>query len=156
MALSLFRDHVLNSPFGGGFMHFPDEFSTLLDAPLSTYVRDSHAMATTAVDVKETPTAYNFVADLPGLKREEVKVQLEEGNVLAISGQRTREEKKETDTYHRMERSTGSFMRKFRLPNNADTKNIKASAENGVLTIVVPKSTPPEPEKPKVVDVQVN
>lgn len=157
MAMSLFRDHLLNShPFHGTLMHFPDEFSTLLDAPLSTYVRDSHAMATTAVDVKETPSTYNFVADLPGLKREEVKVQLEEGNVLTISGQRTREEKKESDTYHRMERSTGSFMRKFRLPNNADTKNIKALAENGVLTVTVPKTTPPEPEKPTVVDVQVN
>lgn len=155
MALSLLRDPFFDTPLGGSLMRFPDEFSTLLDAPLSNYVRDTQAMATTAVDVKETANSYNFIADLPGLKREEVKVQLEEGNVLAISGKRSREEKQENDTYHRVERSTGSFMRRFRLPNNADPKNIKASTENGVLTVVVPKVPPPEPQKPKVIDVQV-
>jgi HSP20 family protein len=155
MALSLLRDPFFNASFGGSLMRFPDEFSTLFDAPLSNYVRDTQAMATTAVDVKETPDSYSFIADLPGLKREEVKVQLEDGNVLAISGKRSREEKQETETYHRMERSTGSFMRRFRLPNNADSKNIKASADNGVLTVVVPKVPPPEPQKPKVIDVHV-
>jgi HSP20 family protein len=154
MALSLLRDPFFSAA-SSGLMRFPDEFSTLFDAPLSTYVRDTQAMATTAVDVKETATAYNFVADLPGLKREEVKVQIEDDNVLAISGQRSKEKKEDTDTYHRVERSTGSFMRRFRLPPNADVQHIKASAENGVLTVIVPKASPPEPEKPKVVDVQV-
>ena len=138
-------------------MHFPDEFSTLFDhGPMKTYVRDSQAVANTAVDVKETPQAYEFVADLPGLKREEVKVQVEAGNVLTISGERTREEKKQSDTYHRVERSTGKFLRRFSLPENADVEKIVAKCENGVLAVNVPKKAPKEPEKPKVVDVHIS
>ena len=91
MALTLFLSDA--------FPAFPDEFSTLFNhGPMKTYVRDTHAVsANIAVDVKETPQAYEFVADLPGLKREEVKVQVEAGNVLTISGERTREEKKQSD-----------------------------------------------------------
>ena len=78
-------------PFGALGRAYRDEFSSLFDhGPMQTFVRETSAVASTAVDVKETPEAYHFVADLPGLKREEVKVQVEEGNVLSISGQRTR------------------------------------------------------------------
>ena len=151
MALTLFSDAF------PALMHFPDEFSTLFDpGPMKTYVRDSHAIANTAVDVKETPQAYEFVADLPGLKREEVKVQVEAGNVLTISGERTHEEKKQSDTYHRVERSTGKFLRRFSLPENADVEKIVAKCENGVLAVHVPKKAPKEPEKPKVVHVQIS
>jgi HSP20 family protein len=150
MALTSFNNDPLFS-----LLRFPDEFSTLFDPPMRTYVRDSHAMASTAVDVKETPNSFQFVADLPGLKREEVKVQLEEGNVLSIAGERTREKSSESETFHRRERSTGKFLRRFRLPDNADASKISATAENGVLTIEVPKIPPKEPEKPKVIEVEI-
>ncbi|GBG89194.1 hypothetical protein CBR_g48902 [Chara braunii] len=130
-----------------------------LDEPRRTFVRESHAMANTAVDVKETPTAYQFVADLPGLSREEVKVQLENGNTLVISGERHRETKTgeaSGDKYHRIERSTGKFMRRFTLPDNAELDKIGAQCKDGVLTVTVPKMPPKEPEKPKVVDVQIS
>jgi HSP20 family protein len=124
------------------------------DVPTSNYIKDTHAIANTLVDVKETEKGYNFIADLPGLKREEVKVQLEDGNVLVISGERAREEKKETEKYHRVERSYGKFLRRFQLPKDSDVGKISAASENGVLTISVPKVPPPEPKKPTIVDVE--
>uniref|UniRef100_A0A6V7QWZ8 SHSP domain-containing protein n=1 Tax=Ananas comosus var. bracteatus TaxID=296719 RepID=A0A6V7QWZ8_ANACO len=85
------------------------------------------------------PEAHVFQADLPGLKKEEVKVEVEEGNVLRISGERTREQEEKTDTWHRVERSSGKFLRSFRLPDNAKTDEVKATMENGVLTVTVPR-----------------
>jgi len=80
-----------------------------------------------------------FKADLPGLKKEEVQVQLEDGRTLSISGQRKKEQVQKTDTWHRVERSSGQFLRKFRLPENANLDRITAKVENGVLTVLVPK-----------------
>ena len=123
--------------------------------PMQNFFRETSAVANTAVDVKETPEAFHFVADLPGLKREEVKVQLEEGNVLSISGERSREEKQKSDKYHRVERSTGKFLRRFALPQNAMVDQISAKCENGVLSVTVPKQ-PPRLEKPKAIEVQIS
>ncbi|KAL8542541.1 hypothetical protein ACS0TY_003420 [Phlomoides rotata] len=96
-------------------------------------------LAATRIDWKETPEGHVFKADVPGLKKEEVKVEVEEGNVLQISGERRSEKEEKNDTWHRMERSSGKFLRRFRLPENAKVDQIKASMENGVLTVTVPK-----------------
>ena len=81
-----------------------------------------------------------------GLSKQEVKVQVEEGRVLQISGERKKEETSSTDRWHRVERSQGSFLRRFRLPENAKLEEVKAAMENGVLTVTVPKAAPPEPK----------
>jgi HSP20 family protein len=113
---------------------------TLFDnTPASSYARDAHAVASTSVDWKETPKEHVFKADLPGLRKEDVKVQVEDGRMLSISGQRQKEEVQKTDTWHRVERSSGQFMRKFRLPESADLDHISAKVDSGVLTVVVPK-----------------
>ncbi|KAL7257615.1 hypothetical protein ACSBR1_003846 [Camellia fascicularis] len=79
-----------------------------------------------------------FKADLPDLK-EEVTVEIEEDDrVLQISGERNFEEEK-NDTWLRVERSSGRFTRRFRLPENAKMDEVKASMENGVLTVAVLK-----------------
>ncbi|XP_073017517.1 18.2 kDa class I heat shock protein-like [Primulina eburnea] len=91
------------------------------------------------VDWKETPEAHVFKADLPGLNKEEVKVEVEEGGVLKISGERSREKEEKNDKWHRVERSSGKFLRRFRLPEGAKVEGIKAAMENGVLTVTVPK-----------------
>lgn len=97
------------------------------------------------IDWKETPESHVFKADVPGLKKEEVKVEVEEGNVLQISGERSSEKEEKNDAWHRMERSSGKFLRRFRLPENAKMDKIKASMENGVLTVTVPKAKQKKP-----------
>lgn len=151
MSLSMFKhDPFFNSVLSS----FPDEFSTLFDhRPLRTYIRDSQAISNTAVDVKETPDALIFVADLPGVKKEELKLKVE-GNLLSIGGERTRESVQDSDKWHRVERSTGKFLRQFQLPKNVDLEKISASSEDGVLTVKVPKIPPPDPEKPRTIEVQ--
>ncbi|KAL0341345.1 UNVERIFIED_CONTAM: class I heat shock protein [Sesamum radiatum] len=124
------------------------------DWPVSVSSSDETSqLAATRIDWKETPEAHVFKADVPGLKKEEVKVEVEEGNVLQISGERTREKEEKNDTWHRVERSSGKFLRRFRLPENAKMDQIKASMENGVLTVTVPKE---EVKKPEVKAIEIS
>nr|AIN76716.1 18.2 class I small shock hsp [Pinellia ternata] len=114
---------------------------------------ETAAFANTSIDWKETPEAHVFKADLPGLKKEEVKVEVEEGRVLQISGERAREKEEKTDRWHRVERSSGGFLRRFRLPENAKMDQVKATMENGVLTVMVPKE---EVKKPEVKSIEIS
>ncbi|KAL9421547.1 hypothetical protein AB3S75_033927 [Citrus x aurantiifolia] len=115
-------------------------FSSLsLSAPRSDLSTETAALANTRIDWRETPEAHIFKADLPGLRKDEVKVEIEEGNVLRISGERRKEVEERSDTWHRVERSSGQFLRRFRLPENARIDKVKASIEYGVLTVTVPK-----------------
>ncbi|XP_078172549.1 17.4 kDa class I heat shock protein-like [Carex rostrata] len=114
---------------------------------------DTAAFATARIDWKETPEAHVFKADLPGIKKEEIKVEVEEGNVLQISGERCRENEEKTDMWHHVERSSGKFLRRFRLPENAKMDQIKAAMENGVLTVTVPKE---EVKKPEVKSIEIS
>lgn len=95
--------------------------------------------ATASMDWKETPTAHVFMADLPGVRRDEVKVEVEEEKVLRISGQRQRAAEDKGDRWHRVERSAERFVRTVRLPHNANTDAAVVSLDNGVLTVTVPK-----------------
>lgn len=107
---------------------------------------ETSSFADARIDWKETPEAHVFKADLPGVKKEEVKVEVEEGNVLKISGERSREKEEKNDKWHRVERSSGKFFRRFRLPDNAKVDQVKAALENGVLTVTVPKEEVKKPE----------
>ncbi|KAJ9185289.1 hypothetical protein P3X46_004942 [Hevea brasiliensis] len=91
------------------------------------------------VEWKENPEALVVRADLPGLKKDEVKVELEEGDLLCISGERNIEKEERVDNWYHVERSRGRFVQRFRLPENANADQMKACMENGVLTITVPK-----------------
>lgn len=125
------------------------------NAPTRSYVRDAKAMAATPADVKEYPNSYVFVIDMPGLKSGDIKVQLEDDNVLVISGERKREEEKEGAKYLRMERRVGKFMRKFVLPENANTNAVSAVCQDGVLSVTVEKLPPPQPKKPRTIEVKI-
>ncbi|XP_071705514.1 17.3 kDa class I heat shock protein-like [Rutidosis leptorrhynchoides] len=105
------------------------------------------------IDWKETADAHVFKADVPGLKKEEVKVEVEDDRVLQISGERNKESEEKGDTWHRVERSSGKFMRRFRLPENAKVDQVKAAMDNGVLTVTVPKV---EAKKPDVKSIQIS
>nr|ADR30405.1 18.0 kDa heat shock protein [Oryza sativa Indica Group] len=113
---------------------------------------DAAAFAVARIDWKETPEAHVFKADVPGLKKEEAKVEVEDGNVLQISGERIKEQEEKTDKWRRVERSSGKFLRRFRLPENTKPEQIKASMENGVLTVTVPKE---DSKKPDVKSIQI-
>ena len=115
--------------------------------------RENTAFVSTRVDWQETPEAHVFKADLPGLKKEEVKVEIEDDRVLQIRGERSVEKEEKNDTWHRVERSSGQFMRRFRLPENAKVDEVKASMENGVLTVTVPKE---EVKKPDVKSIKIS
>ena len=119
------------------FKDFP--FPNSVSTSFPEFSRENSAFVSTRVDWKETPEAHVFKADIPGLKKEEVKVQIEDDKVLQISGERNVEKEDKNDTWHRVERSSGKFMRRFRLPENAKVNEVKASMENGVLTVTVPK-----------------
>lgn len=132
----------------------PDEMEKLLNNPTRTYVRDTKAMASTPVDVKEYPNSYVFIIDMPGLNNKDIKVQVEDENILTISGERKREEEQDVK-YIRMERRVGKFMRKFTLPDDSNMEAISATCHDGVLSVTVPKLPPPEPKKPKTIEVNI-
>ncbi|KAI5682635.1 hypothetical protein M9H77_03863 [Catharanthus roseus] len=111
------------------------------------------AAAAARVDWKETPEAHIFKADLPGVKKEEAKVEVEDGRVLVISGERAAEKEDKNDKWHRVERSRGKFLRKFWLPENAKVDQVKAGMENGVLTVTVPKQ---EIKKPEIKTIEIS
>ncbi|MGM4531490.1 HSP20 family small heat-shock protein [Salmonella sp. NW172] len=139
----------------------PEETEKSVNAPTRTYVRDTRAMASTPADVKELPFAYVFVLDMPGVKSGEINVQVESDSLLVIAGERRREDEKEqkdkesSGKYLRMERRMGKFMRKFSLPDNANLEGISAVCRDGVLSVTVEKLPPPEPKKPKTIEVKI-
>ncbi len=93
-----------------------------------------------AVDVKEEETQFLIQADLPGVNPDDIEVHMDNGT-LTISGERESEKKEERDGYKRVERSYGSFLRRFNLPESADAESISAKSDHGVLEITIPKKT---------------
>ncbi|RXK06629.1 Hsp20/alpha crystallin family protein [Halarcobacter bivalviorum] len=90
------------------------------------------------VNTREGESAYHIDVDLPGVKKEDIKVDINK-DVLTISGERkTKEEIKEED-YYKVETSFGKFTRSFTIPENIDIENIEARSDNGVLEIIIPK-----------------
>ena len=150
--MSLVRRSNVFDPFADFWDPFDGVFHSLVPSVASSD-RDTAAFANARIDWKETPEAHVFKADLPGVKKEEVKVEVEDGNVLVISGERSKEKEDKSDKWHRVERSSGRFLRRFRLPENAKTEEVKAGMENGVLTVTVPKA---EVKKPEVKSVEIS
>ncbi|KAK9671322.1 hypothetical protein RND81_12G021700 [Saponaria officinalis] len=107
------------------------------------------------VDWKETDEAHVFMVDLPGTNKEDVKVEVEEGNVLHISWDRG-DSVSVADgggIWHRFERSRGKFSRRFSLPEDAKVDEVKAEMENGVLNVFIPNLEVKKAQK-KVVEIQ--
>lgn len=106
-----------------------------------------------AVDIKETENSYSIVADVPGLSRDDVTIEITPDHVLRISGERKQESKEEEEGFVRVERSYGSFTRSFKLPTHVDATQISAEMEQGLLTIEIPKVESKEDEKTIKVDI---
>lgn len=111
---------------------------------------DSSSVATSdwapAVDIKETKDAFVIMADIPGVDPKDIDVHMEDG-VLSLRGEKESEKKEEGEGYKRVERSCGSFYRRFSLPDTADADKISASSQHGVLEITIPKQEKAHPRK---------
>lgn len=90
------------------------------------------------VNTREGEFAYHVDVDLPGVKKEDIKVDINK-NILTISGERKTKDEIKQDDYYKVETYFGKFSRSFTLPENADIENIEAKSDNGVLEVVIPK-----------------
>lgn len=91
-----------------------------------------------AVNTREGKEAYHIDVDLPGVKKEDINLSVE-NNTLTISGKRETKSEVSREDYYKIESSYGKFQRSFTLPENVDTENIRAATEDGVLEVVIPK-----------------
>jgi HSP20 family protein len=103
-------------------------------------------------DIYETKEAYIFKTELPGFKKEDIKVEFS-GDTLTLRGERKQEEETKDESCHRMERSYGMFERQFTVPKNVDAKKIDASLKDGILMLTIPKV---EEAKTKAIPISVN
>ncbi|MEI6691130.1 MAG: Hsp20/alpha crystallin family protein [Chlorobium sp.] len=118
---------------------FEDVFNDKVSPFFSSMVAPSFK-----VDISEDDAAIFIEADMPGVKKEDIKVSIED-NVLSISAERSQNEEEKSKGFHRIERTWGSLSRSFTVGENVDGDNIEATYDNGVLKIKVPKIEP----KPK-------
>lgn len=102
------------------------------------------------VDVVENESNYTVEADLPGLNKKDIKVDVKDG-ILTLTGERKSEHKADKGGYSYLERSVGTFQRSFRLPDTVDAQSIKAKYDNGVLCVVLKKR---EETKPKQIQIE--
>jgi len=100
--------------------------------------QENPAAFTPKVNTREGASAYYVEADLPGVKKEDIRVDIRE-NVLTVSGERRLKAEVHAKEYFRVESSFGIFSRSFTLPDNVDTEKIEVVSENGVLEVVIPK-----------------
>lgn len=97
-------------------------------------------------EVLERKDSYVFRADVPGVKEDDLDIQLIE-NRLTVSGKRDAEQRNEGETFYAYERSYGTFQRVFTLPEGVDAEHVRAEMKDGVLTLVVPKKPEVQPKK---------
>ena len=101
------------------------------------------------VDIFEEGHDIVMKAELPGMKKEDIEVNITD-DIITLSGEKKKEEKIEKKNYHRLERSYGSFVRSFRLPTEVQTEQVKAQFKDGILEIRVPKTEEAKKKEKKV------
>ena len=127
---------------------FDDTIRTLYPTDGEELEKDTWAPA---VDIYETNDSFVVSADLPGLNKDEIQIDLKD-NTLTLKGEKKFEEKVSKDNYIRVERAYGSYVRSFTLPQNVDPEKIKAKYKEGVLEVTIPKK---EEAKPKQIKVEL-
>ena len=119
-----------------------DPFKQLKEIEKNLYTQVGNNEGVTAfvptVNTREGEFAYHIDVDLPGVKKEDIKVDLNKG-VLTISGERKTKDEVKQEDYYKIETYFGKFSRSFTLPDNADIENIEAKSDNGVLEVIIPK-----------------
>ena len=127
-----------------------DQMRREMDRAMDTRTAEGSSVATSdwvpAVDIKEEKDSFVIVADIPGVDPKDIEVHMENG-MLTIKGEKESEKKEEREGYKRVERSFGSFYRRFSLPDTADAEKITAKSNNGVLEVRIAKQEQVQPRK---------
>ncbi|MBW2184143.1 MAG: Hsp20/alpha crystallin family protein [Deltaproteobacteria bacterium] len=145
MAITLWRH---KRPFEGLTRWF-DDMDNWFDN--SSFTEPLEGLWSPAVDIEEKDGKYLVKADLPGLKKKDIHLELHDG-YLTLTGERKSENEEKKENYHRIERTYGTFQRSFKVPEGITEKDIKAKYHDGVLELTVPA---PKVEKPKAIDVKI-
>jgi HSP20 family protein len=129
------REDPWDTWFGRPWLMFHEDDDRLKESSIRTWAPST--------DVSETDTKIKIVANLPGMKKEDVKLELDEDTrTLRIFGEHKQEKREDNERFHSVERQFGKFERTIRLPQNADLDNINAKVEHGVLNVEIPKVEP--------------
>ena len=144
MPLVKYSPFLDTEDFPTGLRLFQDTVNRLLSEPAATRPWAPN------VDIFETDNELVLKADIPGIDQKDIDIRIENGT-LSIKGERKFEKEENNKGFHRMERSYGSFVRYFTLPETVDTEHVKAEYSNGVLNLTLPKK---EIAKPKAIKVQ--
>ncbi len=131
-----------------------DEIDRVFDSPVSALTEGTRPFVSgwlPAVDVYQDKDDLTIMAELPGMKKEDIGISIQDG-VLTLSGERKSEQKQEGAEVCRCERFVGRFQRTFELPTTVDAEKVKATYKDGILTVVLPKA---EEAKPKQIEVNV-
>lgn len=140
------------------FREMDDAFGRMLPSMFGRWPRviaegdkaSAYAWAPNA-DISETADEYLIRAELPAVKKEDVKITIERG-MITIAGERKDKQEFKDEKFHRVESFQGNFVRSFALPENLDEQGIRAESKDGVLTVHLPKT---KAAKPKSIDVKV-
>ena len=142
-------------PFPGDILGIQREINQMFDSFLRGETGESaqaHSSWKPAVDIVEHDDAYIAKVELPGVRKEDVKITMQD-DVLTIRGEKHQEKKENKNAnFHRIERFYGSFQRSFTLPTSVRNENIDAEFSNGILTVRMPKA---EEAKPKEIEVKL-
>ena len=140
-------------PFGD-LCNLQDDFSRMFEGFFERGARQSEdgGVWMPATDIQETKDDVVVSVEIPGMKKDEIKVTVQD-NILTIRGEKKQEKEEKDINYHRIERNYGSFTRSFSLPTSVKADKISATYEAGVLRILLPKA---EKAKPKEIPIAVN
>jgi HSP20 family protein len=130
-----------------------DLLNSMLNDISESRVTDFKEDFSPAINTREGEYAYHIEVDLPGMKKEDINIQIED-STLVVSGERKIKKEMKEENYYKIESSFGTFSRSFSLPEDVDVENIHAESEDGVLEIVVPKLEKAKIDKVKKIEIK--
>lgn len=135
-------------PANDPFLALQKQLGSVFDGLVGSFP-ESVASAPLKIDVKEDDAAFHIAAELPGLSENEVEVTFHDG-MLTIRGEKKVERDEKKDTWHIIERSSGSFLRQLSMPANVDEEKIEAKFDKGVLSVTLPKQAESKAQTKKI------
>ncbi|MGZ9109110.1 MAG: Hsp20/alpha crystallin family protein [Micavibrio sp.] len=139
-----------NLPTTRGWNDLHREMDRIFDSFFGdVFTRNSTGLSPLNLDIAETDTAYLITAELPGLDQSDIDLTVADG-ILTLKGEKRQEEESGNKTFHRTERSYGSFKRVLQLPSDADEQAVNATMKNGLLKVEISKNEQAEPTSRKI------